>query len=441
MTAKSDSSSEPIGCRRRSETSLTSLSRAFGDALRVADGQKAELIAMSSLDSGMSVEVLYESVISPAMWRIGRLWEQRAISVGDEHLATAITLRVMARIYAEKIRDQTSRPGRILLAAVEGQRHEIGLRMAGDILELNGYQVIYLGGDVPLASLLQSIDRFAPDLIAISSILEDNREKTELTIREISKRSPATPVMLGGPPTLEVSSDLASVSRIESLRDLADLAGSLLDEWGVARRRPTHEDPHPAVGPSQPRDTPEDNLLQVVTDATEEARSQARLARSYRLLAYRDPVTGDHNRRAFDDHLELLADTLVASPVSLMVLDLDSFKEVNDNLGHEAGDRLLRDVSRSISQSLREDDFAGRLGGDEFGILLPRTSLDEAESIASRILEALRTLREEPPVRATIGIALLGNDTRQTMIRADMALYEAKAAGRNRISVASEEPG
>lgn len=105
------------------------------------------------------------------MWRIGCLWSEGAITVADEHLATALTHRVLASVYGSSLGYVTVRPGRILLATVEGQRHSLGLRMAADVLELGGYEVIYLGGDVPLDSLVDTVAARDPDLVGLSSTL------------------------------------------------------------------------------------------------------------------------------------------------------------------------------------------------------------------------------------------------------------------------------
>lgn len=433
--SQADKRRDPVELSRLTDEDLAGFSKAYGDALTRADGHQAELVAMSILDAGVEIEVLYESVIAPAMWWVGDLWANGALSIADENVATAITLRVMARIYGSRILPLVTKPGRILLAVVEGQKHEIGLRMVGDVLELNGYEVILLGDNLPLQSLLESIERFTPDLIGISSILDANRGMVETAVREIVNRHPKTPVMVGGPIDHDPVTDLETVSRVRGVRGLAGTTEKLLNRWGVDPHREAFDARFTSVGKSAPAGTLEENLLQVVADASEEVRGQARIARSYRQMAHEDPVTRGPNRRAFDDHLERFSGSPAFGPVVLLVLDLDSFKNVNDSLGHEAGDLLLRDVARVIHDNLREEDFAGRLGGDEFGILLPWTSLDEAESIANRMLEAIRNIRHHPPVAATIGVSLVERDARLAMIRADTALYEAKNEGRDLVKL------
>lgn len=171
-------------------------------------------------------------------------------------------------------------------------------------------------------------------------------------------------------------------------------------------------------------------------------------------LATVDDLTGLANKRAW---LARLAEALHLArrhgfPVSVLVLDLDHFKRVNDSHGHLAGDRVLADLGRAVAGALRRTDVAGRYGGEELVVLLPHT--DEAG--AAVIAERVRTLVEELgvrwqgqplPVTVSVGAATLREgETRpgpdaatQLLARADAALYEAKRAGRNRVVQAPPE--
>lgn len=139
--------------RREADKAIRRLSHTCQDALAVADAGGAGRAARQALGEGVGIAGLYQRVIAPAMWRIGELWEQEAISVADEHLATALTHQTMASIYGPNLSHRV-KPGRILMAAVEGEQHALGLRMATDVVELAGYDTIYLGADVPTADLL-----------------------------------------------------------------------------------------------------------------------------------------------------------------------------------------------------------------------------------------------------------------------------------------------
>ncbi len=124
-----------LGRRDTDSRGGADLARRFGDALRVADGAQAELVSREALAIGMSVPGVYTRVLAPAMHRIGELWEQRAITVADEHAATAITHRVMAALYSSLGVKHAATRETIVLAAPVGQHHDLGLRMAADVLE------------------------------------------------------------------------------------------------------------------------------------------------------------------------------------------------------------------------------------------------------------------------------------------------------------------
>jgi len=123
------------------------------------------------------------------------------------------------------------------------------------------------------------------------------------------------------------------------------------------------------------------------------------------------------------------------------MLDLDHFKQVNDTLGHPAGDRVLTEIADVLRGRARETDLLARLGGDEFAVVLPRCELDEAEEVAGEITAAIRERMESepevPPITASIGVAPFGSGQRLSyelvLGRADAAMYAAKGSGRDRV--------
>ncbi|HEX6601724.1 MAG TPA: B12-binding domain-containing protein, partial [Solirubrobacterales bacterium] len=134
------------------------LSRLYLDALRAADAAGAFRVASDALAHGMTTAQLYQRVITPAMHEVGVLWEKGALTVADEHMATALTHRVLASLrppgQVEAGDEKKAAPQRVMLAAVEGEQHALGLRMAADVLEDAGFHAIYLGADVPTEALL-----------------------------------------------------------------------------------------------------------------------------------------------------------------------------------------------------------------------------------------------------------------------------------------------
>lgn len=162
-------------------------------------------------------------------------------------------------------------------------------------------------------------------------------------------------------------------------------------------------------------------------------------------LATTDLMTGVNNRHHFLSLLyhEFARGRRYKAPLSLMVLDLDFFKQINDGYGHAAGDAALKAFSSTAAECLRGMDVFGRLGGEEFGILLPSTAADQAEAVAERIRAAVAKIAidtEFGTVRFTTSIGVAqSQDTDESvdvlLARADGALYAAKAAGRNRVIV------
>lgn len=154
------------------------------------------------------------------------------------------------------------------------------------------------------------------------------------------------------------------------------------------------------------------------------------------VLAGTDPLTGTANRRAWDEEL---ASSIVRArrdgwSLSVALLDLDDFKGFNDRNGHQAGDRLLKEVAAAWQTALRACDTLARIGGDEFGLLLPGCGNQMASTIAERVGAAV------PAAKCSVGVATwnCSETAEQFLARADAALYEAKEQGRGRVVVLPE---
>lgn len=164
-----------------------------------------------------------------------------------------------------------------------------------------------------------------------------------------------------------------------------------------------------------------------------------------RLAATRDPLTRLSNRLLFAEVLdrEVARHLRTGAPLSLVLLDLDGFKEVNDTRGHLAGDELLRGVARAISGRTRRPDLIARLGGDEFAMLLPECPAVDACGVADTIRRRVATAGEGL-VTASAGVAALpdhAGDPGALVAAADRALYVAKGSGRNRTALAGPVSG
>ncbi|HEU4560604.1 MAG TPA: sensor domain-containing diguanylate cyclase [Longimicrobium sp.] len=183
-------------------------------------------------------------------------------------------------------------------------------------------------------------------------------------------------------------------------------------------------------------------LLRALADSSAVALRNAELLDRLRAQATIDPLTGCHNRRGFDEILELEFSRAkrYKRPLSLLLLDIDHFKRVNDEYGHEVGDNALQRIGRAVRHTFRSTDSACRFGGEEFALIFPETGKDEAERLAERLRILIETLPPNAEVprslTASFGVAAYPDDGRDiaTLIRsADRALYLAKANGRNRV--------
>ena len=182
--------------------------------------------------------------------------------------------------------------------------------------------------------------------------------------------------------------------------------------------------------------------LQDLENETAELRSRIKQERNQAKV---DPLTGIPNRLAYEERLEyeVARWKRFATPLVLVMWDIDLFKKVNDSFGHSAGDKVLRTIARTLESSIRETDFVARYGGEEFVQLMTGSSLEECLQVADKIREAIKKtgfhFRDQAiTITASCGLAELrdGDSVEQWFERADKALYKAKQEGRNRCELA-----
>ncbi|XAG07513.1 diguanylate cyclase [Vibrio metschnikovii] len=170
-----------------------------------------------------------------------------------------------------------------------------------------------------------------------------------------------------------------------------------------------------------------------IVDITERKQLENKL----RELSEKDSLTQLWNRRKFELELTHQVERIQAEgdayPVCLVLLDIDFFKRVNDEQGHDQGDRVIIDVARLLTQHLRSYDFIARIGGEEFAVIMPSTRIEQAQQIIERLRGAVEA---EPHLSVTVsaGITDLTLDATRSYKCADIALYESKKSGRNQVS-------
>ncbi len=187
---------------------------------------------------------------------------------------------------------------------------------------------------------------------------------------------------------------------------------------------------------------PDGGSIRTLTDVGHDRQMLAELHRQ----AATDPLTGVANRRYFLSRFQREIDRhkRYATDIALLIMDIDHFKVINDRHGHAIGDAALKAISLTSLSSLRKVDLLGRIGGEEFGVLLPKTRIETAVIVAERLRHAIAACpvrigsNESVYVTASIGVAAIrptDDEPEPIMVRADSALYRAKEAGRNRVCI------
>jgi diguanylate cyclase (GGDEF)-like protein len=254
----------------------------------------------------------------------------------------------------------------------------------------------------------------------------------------------STPVLIGRSNEADMVFSQRGVSRTHCqiwfdgatyrIRNLGDINPTRINDMPFKGELPLMDGDQITIG---------ENILKFISQDSVEARYHEEIY----LLATRDSLTELCNRRHFVDMADKEISRAVRrqQPLSLCVLDVDRFKSINDDHGHLVGDEVLRQMAGLLRQNARDDDLVGRMGGEEFALLLPECSLEQAAAFAERLREVVATAHftvddRSLQITVSIGVAALlpGRDTHHgLMAAADAALYRAKIEGRNRVCVDS----
>ena len=206
---------------------------AYVDAVAAGYRRRAFAAVEGALSEGMGLRTLYLDVFQPALREVGRRWETGAMSVAQEHLATAITQTAMSRLAGELFRRAPSGGPSVLAACVESERHDVGLRMLCDLLELEGWTTRFLGSTVPASDIVRMARETRPDVIALSASLPPSLMAVRALTTELRRLGPPAPLILvGGRPFLghpelaaKIGADLTAEDAGQAVDDLKRRAG------------------------------------------------------------------------------------------------------------------------------------------------------------------------------------------------------------------------
>ncbi len=207
------------------------VTREYLEAVLAGDRRRAFAVLDRARGAGLGHREMYLAVFQPALREVGRLWEENRISVADEHLATAITQAAMARLYDDLFTLSRRRGPLLIAACADSERHELGLRMICDLLELEGWDTVFLGATTPIDSLVEMVEARRPAVVALSASITPHLGRVREAIRALRERlgDRAPVIAVGGRPFMEdpelagrVGADLTAMDAVEAVRLLQE---------------------------------------------------------------------------------------------------------------------------------------------------------------------------------------------------------------------------
>jgi methanogenic corrinoid protein MtbC1 len=215
-----------------SAASTGDVARAYFDAVAAGDRRRAFSVVDGARTAGMGHRELYLDVFQPALREVGRLWQEDRMTVAEEHLATAITQASMARLYDDLFARAPEGEGPLLIAAcADVERHEVGLRMICDLLELEGWDTVFLGAATPVEDLARMVEERGPAVVALSASIAPHLARMREAVRVLRDRlGERTPLILaGGRPFVEdpglaarIGADLTAPDAVEAVNLLQE---------------------------------------------------------------------------------------------------------------------------------------------------------------------------------------------------------------------------
>jgi methanogenic corrinoid protein MtbC1 len=202
--------------------------RRLSAALEAGSRYDAERVVREAVDAQLPKQAIYDEVIARAMHQIGRRWEAGELSVADEHLATSISYGLIALLSELRRVEDLRRSEQVVLAAVEGERHVLGLEMVADVLEGAGFPVLLLGADVPTDALLELLERRYASVCGLSATMPEARARLVETVRLIEDLMPEVRVIVGGQAGARVAPLGPTAAAVEDVASVVEAADALL---------------------------------------------------------------------------------------------------------------------------------------------------------------------------------------------------------------------
>jgi methanogenic corrinoid protein MtbC1 len=206
----------------------TRIGRAYAEALLAGDEVAAEVAIRDALHARLSTAEIDELIIAPALWLIGQLWERNEISVADEHIATEISLRVLALQREAARLARARRKHLVMLAAPCGELHVVALRMVHNLLREAGYDALMLGADVPPGALAYAAQRHRPDVLCLSATMAGGSDQVLVAIHEVQQACPGATYIVGGRGLTSRLHARAGIAVCERVSDVVESVDALI---------------------------------------------------------------------------------------------------------------------------------------------------------------------------------------------------------------------
>ncbi|MGM0367770.1 MAG: diguanylate cyclase [Actinomycetota bacterium] len=417
------------------------LAKNYLNAILEGEKEKASYFVSEALKEEARLEDIYLYVFQPSQYELGRLWQLGKIDVATEHYGTAITHSIMAQLYP-RILSSEKMGLKFLGACINGEQHEIGIRMLADLLELKGWDTYYLGSNTPPGSMVKKIKEREIDLVGISATMTYNLGNVDALIKKIRSEARDVKIMVGGYP-FRVDENLWKAIGADGYgKDAGQAswqAATLVKKSKTSKKTKASRS---FAGSSKTEVQNKKRLYSKLADINNELLTAQRelekknielekLNKKLEEMAIRDPLTSLYNRRFFYQKIEEEINRARRLNYGMVVAmaDINNFKQVNDSHGHEEGDKVLKKFASIVENNLRKGmDSAYRWGGDEFLILLVDSNLEKAEKVLKRLDSNLRSYLQE--VSLSYGFEKISRlekvDMEKIIKNVDNKMYEHK---------------